>query len=139
MKHLFLEDLKDMNEAEVKAHLVEGYSGDKSGFDYGEPSDSDKAKVASYLEDYNVVIAYESVGSWGCDSSSYFLLQHKATGAYQEFIGGHCSCYGFEGQFAPQDAPIEYLKSDKFYFYCGGYDDNETENQKAVKEFLSAL
>ena len=136
MNHLFLEDLKDMSEAEIKAHLAAEYSGDKSGFEYGEPTDSDKEKVTKYLDDYNVVIAYESVGSWGCDSSSYFLLQHKGTGVFQEIIGSHCSCYGFEGQFDPQEATLEYLKSDKFHFYCGGYDDNETENQKAVKSLF---
>ena len=139
MKQLFLEDLKELDEAGIKKHLIEEYAGDKSGFDYGEPDDSDKIKVTKYLEDYSVIIAYESVGSWGCDSSSYFLLRHKETGEYQEFSGGHCSCYGFEGQFEPQEATIEYLKSDKFHFYCGGYDDNETENQKAVKEFICAL
>jgi len=139
MNHLFLEDLKELDEAGVKAHLAEEYAGDKSGFDYGEPDADDKAKVAKYLEDYNIVIAYESVGSWGCDSASYFLLQHKETGEFQEFSGSHCSCYGFEGQFDPQEATLEYLKSDKFNFWCGGYDDNETENQKAVKDFLTAL
>ncbi len=139
MTHLFLEDLKELDEAGVKAHIAEEYAGDNSGFDYGELDANDKAAVAKTLEDYNVVIAYESVGSWGCDSSSYFLLQHKETGVYQEFSGSHCSCYGFEGQFDLQEATLEYLKSDKFHLYCGGYDDNETENQKAVKEFICAL
>lgn len=139
MKRLYLEDLKELDENGIKEHLVREYSGDESGFDQGEPSSADKAALAKSLEDYNVVIAYESVGSWGCDSSSWFLLQHKETGEYSEIEGSHCSCYGFEGQYDPQAATLEYLKSDKFSFYCGGYDDNETENQKAVKDFLNAL
>jgi len=139
MKQIFLEDLKDMTEVEIKAHIAGEYGGDKSGFDYGEPDANDVANVAKTLEEYDVLVAYESVGSCGCDSSSYFLLQHKETGVYQEFSGSHCSCYGFEGQFDLQEAPIEYLKSDKFNFCCGGYDDNETENQQAVKAFVSAL
>jgi hypothetical protein len=106
---LFLEDLKELDEAGIKTHLAEEYAGDKSRFDYGEPDDGDRDKVSKYLEDYNIVIAYESVGSWGCDSSSYFLLQHKDTGSYKEFSGGHCSCYGFEGQFDPQDAAINLI------------------------------
>lgn len=139
MNQLFLADLKDLDEAGVKAHIAEEYAGEKSGFDYGDPTAADKSKVAKYLESYDVIIAYESVGAWGCDSNSYFLLKHKDTGQYQEFSGAHCSCYGFEGQFDPQETSIEYLKSDKFNFYCGEYDDNETENQKAVKDFLAAL
>lgn len=130
MKQLFLEDLKDLDEAGVKAHIAKEYSDEGYGDVY--------SKIVT-LEDYNVIIAYESVGSWGCDSSSYFLLQHKETGALQEISGCHCSCHGFEGQFNMRAVPIEYLKSDKFHFYCGGYDDNETENQKAVKEFLGAF
>jgi len=139
MKNLFLEDLSEMTEEEVKNHIAEEYSGSESGFDYGNPCNEDKQETAKILNDFNILIAYESVGSWGCDSSSYFLLQHKETGNFQEFSAGHCSCYGFEGQFDLQDATIEYLKSDKFHFYCGGYDDNETENQKAVAVFLSQL
>ena len=139
MKQLFLEDLKGMSETQIKKHISEEYGGEESGFDYGEPNATDINIVAKQLEEYIILVAYESVGSWGCDSSSYFLLKHKTTGVYQEFSGSHCSCYGFEGQFDLQEAPIEYLKSDKFYFYCGGYDDNETENQNLVKEFVIVL
>ena len=139
MKRLILEDLSGFTEKEVKVHISEQYAGDKSGFDYGCPENKDKSELLKELKRFNIVIAYESVGSWGCDSSSYFLMQRKNDGVYFEFSGGHCSCYGFEGQYDPQEATIEYLKSDKFYFYCGGYDDNETDNQKAVEEFLAAL
>ena len=139
MKQLFLEDLAGMSEQEIKQHISACYSGDKSGFDYGEPSEEDVLSVAKTLEDYNVIIAYESVGRWGCDSSSWFLLQHKCSGEYYEFSGSHCSCYGFEGQFDLEATSTYYLQSDKFSFYCGGYDNNETENQLAVKEFIKQL
>jgi len=140
MKQLFLEDLKELDEAGVKAHIASEYAGTQGeGWSGGDISEKDTKELAEILEGYDVVIAYESVGSWGCDSSSYFLLQHKDTKEYCEFSGSHCSCYGFEGQYDPQDATLEYLKSNKFCFYCGGYDDNETENQKAVKDFLRAL
>ena len=139
MKHLYLEDLKEMTEAEVKAHIADEYAGSKSDHDYGEPTDEEKKALASILDSYDVVVAYESVGSWGCDSSSWFLLRNKDSGKYFEFSGSHCSCYGFEGQFDLDEAVVEYLKSEKFTFYCGGYDEHETENQRAVKEFLRAL
>lgn len=137
--HLFLEDLSDMTEEEVKHHISEEYAGEDSGFYYGSPSDDDKKKVADYLNDYDIIVAYESVGSWGCDSASYFLIKNKTTGEFQEFSGSHCSCFGFEGQFEPESTDIEYLKSDRFNFYCGEYDENETENQKSVREFLKKL
>ena len=139
MKALYLEDLKEMPQEEIKVHLSEEYAGDKSGFDSGEPDDSDKQKVVATLEGMDVVIAYESAGSYGCDSSSFFLFRRKSDGVYFENHGSHCSCYGFEGQFSPEETTIEYLKSDKFNFYCGGYDDNETVNQAAVKTFIAEL
>lgn len=131
LKGLFLEDLAGLNQVTAKNHIATQYG--QSGYDEIDIAVSDE------LKKYKVMVAYESVGSWGCDSSSYFLLQNRETGIFYEFSGSHCSCYGFEGQFDPQEAPLEYLKSDKFHFYCGGYDGNETSNQSAVKAFISKL
>ena len=89
------------------------------------------------LDDYNILIAYESVGSWGCDSSSFFLLQKKSSGRLFEVHGSHCSCYGFEGQWTPEKTTKKYLKSDKFYFSCGGYDSDDERNKQAVQTFIS--
>ena len=122
MEKLYLEDLSGLSEEEVKQHIVSSYE--------VEPSIIDK---------YEVLVAYESVGNWGCDSSSWILLKEKSTGDLFETHGNHCSCYGFEGQFEPEETSIEYLQSDNFYFSCGGYDDNESENVSKVKEYLSKL
>lgn len=136
---LYLEDLKEMTQKEVKNHLVENYAGDAKGFDYGDPNKKDKIKLKKILKNFKVIIAYESVGSWGCDSSSFFLLERKSDKALFEIHGDHCSCFGFEGQFEPEETSKQYLKSDNFNFYCGGYDNNETENKKLVKEFLQKI
>lgn len=130
-----LEDLKDKTEQEIIEHLASNYSDDKS-----EP-DIEKAK--NDLKDMAVLVAYESVGSWGCDSSSFFLLKHKETEKLYEVHGAHSSCYGFEGQLDLEETNIEALKyrvkNGGNVFYCGGYDENETENQKIVKSFIEAL
>jgi hypothetical protein len=34
---------------------------------------------------------------------------------------------------------VEYLQSDKFSFWCGGYDSNETGNRIIVYEFVKNL
>lgn len=137
MKKLFLEDLSKLSEQEVKQHIADDYAGKDSVFDCGEPTDSEKTNLLKELEGYEILIAYEHVGSWGCDSSSYFLM--KKGDKYYEFAGGHCSCYGFEGQYDPDEATVEYLNSDRFSFYCGGYDDNSDANEKSVREFVKAL
>lgn len=122
MDNLYLEDLSGLSEEEVKKHIVSSYEVEQSEIDK-----------------YEILVAYESVGSWGCDSSSWILLKEKSTGLLFETYGSHCSCYGFEEQFEPEETTVEYLQSDKFYFSCGGYDDNDEEIKRLVKEYLSKL
>lgn len=121
MKQLFLEDLAGLTEDEVKAHIKDSYAynGD--------------------LSKYKILIAYESVGSWGCDSSSWFLLLDIYSGKLYETHGSHCSCYGFEDQFNPEETTLEYLKSDKFYLSTGGYDNDSDTNKVLVRKFLQAM
>ena len=122
MNTLFLEDLKNMTEIDVKHHIVTEYTVDEKTVDK-----------------FDILVAYESVGHWGCDSSSYYLLRNKTDGELHEVHGSHCSCYGFEGQFEPEETSIEYLKSDRFRFYTGGYDDNGKENTAMVLDFMRGL
>jgi hypothetical protein len=122
MKHLFLEDLKDFSHAEVKNHLIREYTASRIE-----------------IQEYNVIIAYESVGSWGCDSTSFFLLQNKKTNKYFEVHGSHCSCYGFENQFKPEQTTLKYLKSEEWDFYVGGYDKYPDSNKADVKAFLKTI
>jgi hypothetical protein len=138
-KILCLGDLVGYTEDLIKAHLAESYSGDDSGFDYGCPTEEDIAVVAKTLEDYDVLIAYESVGAYGCDSSSWFLLQSKETGKFFTASGSHCSCYGFEGQFDLEESPLEYLQSDNFEMGTGGYDVIWETNKSLVKQYLQLL
>lgn len=133
---LVLADLVGFTECEVKSHIAVSYSGEG---EYDSTDRGDAGSVLAVLSEYSIIVAYESVGDYGCDSSSWFLLQDINTGEYFEFSGSHCSCFGFEGQFDLQPVDITYLKSDKFYLGCGGYDDDCTENQEAVKSFLQTL
>lgn len=122
MKHLFLKDLSGLTEEQIAEHLVEQYGAERKDVDR-----------------FDILIAYESVGSWGCDSSSWFLLQERKTKKLFETHGSHCSCYGFEGQWCPELTTKKYLQSDKFYLLTGGYDSNDNENRKAVKDFIAGL
>lgn len=122
MNVLYLEDLEGLSENDIVEHLIIGYEAKREE-----------------IEKYNILIAYESVGSWGCDSSSFFLLQDKETKKLYEVHGSHCSCYGFEDQFKPEEATLEYLKSDHFSFYTGGYDDNEDKNRMQIKNYINTI
>lgn len=91
------------------------------------------------LSGLRLLVAYESVGSWGCDSSGWYLFRRETDGQLLEVHGSHCSCYGFEGQFSPEETSLEYIMSDKFYFPYGGYDESGGTHKDRVKEFLSGL
>lgn len=122
MNSLFLEDLQGQTEEQVRQHLVAQY----------------EAK-SEHLDRFDILLGYESVGSWGCDSSSYFLLREKSTGTYFEFAGSHCSCYGFEGQYDPQPVTLDFLKSAKHYCSMGGYDSDAKLNVMKIKQYLETL
>jgi hypothetical protein len=142
---LAIEDLLGKTEAEVKGHLV---------YQYSESNSAEEMKfVSDQLEKLDVLIAYESVGSWGCDSTSFFVFKDKETGKLYEMHGSHCSCYGFEGQFRLEETTAEALKSrvrearsrnqhdedEHSIFSVGGYDGDSTNNAKAVNEYIINL
>lgn len=136
---LALEDMKNLSEAEVKDHIAAEYAGDVSGFSYGTPTEAEEKELAAKLAAYDILVAYESVGSWGCDSSSWFLLRDKEKGTLHTISGSHCWCFGFEGQGQIEDADLIYLKSDRFYVPLGGYDEDSKNNEKAIRDFVASL
>ena len=137
-----LADLVNFTEEEVIYNLSHNYSGEKSGFDYGEISENDIIIAKKMLQTVSVLIAYESVGNWGCDSNAFYLLQDKITNELFEVHASHCSCYGFEGQLDLEPTTIEALKyrAEKArVFFCGGYDENDEENQRIINEYILSL
>lgn len=121
MDVLALEDFSGMSEAEIKGHLEE---------EYGAPKET--------LNQLQVLIAYESVGRWGCDSSSFFLMKNIHSGELFEVHGSHCSCHGFEGQFSLEETSPEYLLT-RFELSLGGYDNHPEDNVKFVKNRIAEL
>ena len=132
---LKLADLKDMSDEEVLKHIAEEYAGEESGVTASYPDEETKAQLLAHLETVEVLIAYESVGMWGCDSSSFFLLR-KPDGSLSEVNGSHCSCYGFEGQWDETEVLPEALKQKDWECILGGYDDEGTKNAEAIKAFV---
>ena len=117
MELLTLADLKGLASWELKNHIA-------SVFEI--PIED--------LDEITILIAYESVGSFGCDSSNWFLFLKDSV--LYEVAGSHCSCDGFEGQWDPQETNAKYLKSKNFHISTGGYDDLSEENIKEIKEYF---
>lgn len=119
---LTLQDMKGKTEAEIKQHLISEYGA-----------------TESQLKDISVLIAYESVGDWGCDSSSFFLLKDKKSKKLYEIHGSHCSCFGFENQYTPEETTVQALKdraAKKYVFSTGGYDYDSDRNVIEVLAYI---
>lgn len=116
MTPLYLEDNKGYLPEQVRGHVIQHWNA---------PAD---------LDGMEILIAYESVGSWGCDSNGWYLL--KKGDEYYEVHGSHCSCYGFEEQWKPEKTTVAYLLSEQFSFGRGGYDSDSEGNFNAAKEWI---
>lgn len=86
---LLLEDFKGLNEKEVIETICREYGVEVSLFDK-----------------FDILIGEQSEQNY--DGQSFFLLIDKK-GLLYEVHGGHCSCYGFEGQFELEKTTIEAL------------------------------
>lgn len=127
MNQLLLADLADLNDADVREHILNQWT------DNGAQRDA----VDAILLDADILIAYEHVGSWGCDSAAFYLLRRRSDAQLIVVHGSHCSCYGFEGQFEPEETDATVLKSDQFYFSTGGYDDDGAAHTAQAREFIT--
>lgn len=88
-------DLVGYSEEDVIAHIAETYYVD-----------------VNLVNKFTILIAQSGEGDY--EGWSYFLLRDKETGKLYENHASHCSCYGFEGQFEPQETTLTYLKSNYF-------------------------
>lgn len=61
----------------------------------------------------NLIPIFGTYNSYGYEEDCAFLLIDSVTGKFYEISGSHCSCYGFENQFTPEECPLEYLSKGK--------------------------
>lgn len=74
-----------------------------------------------------VLYAYYDHESWGCDGDAIVIYRNGSN--YYHVSGGHCSCYGLEDQWEPE----EYDSLDKLLAVLGqiGYG-----SAQAAKHFI---
>jgi hypothetical protein len=134
---LRLADLRDLTDDELRAHIIAQYI-DPADEPWSDGNDGyvpgAQPVVCTTADIGTILVAYESVGDYGCDSSSYFLIERD--GQLFEVHGGHCSCNGFEGQWEPKPVTPAYLVSPQWSMPRGGYDDQGEQHQDVVVEWL---
>lgn len=68
--------------------------------------DDRKDEVLEDWDNCNILFAWYGNGSY--DGSAFVLFERK--GLLYEVHGGHCSCYGLEGQWQPEETSVEALE-----------------------------
>lgn len=125
-----LADFAGMSEAQVKVKIAEDF-----GIDH------------LALDGIKIVVAYMSVGSWGCDSSAFIVFERDHV--LFEVNGSHCSCHGFgssnigdEGdtQWRPEEVSTvaAVVGRADYSLAGGGYDDDAKANADAIRAALRA-
>jgi len=84
-------------------------------------------KVLSNYNDVNILFAYYTYEDY---SGTAFVLFERG-GKLYEVNASHCSCYGLEGQFEPEETTVEAII---FRLENGGFYD--TEMNQAVKTYF---
>ena len=78
-------------------------------------------------QDCKILFAYYEHEDYGCDGRAFVLLERNQK--LYEVNGGHCSCYGLEGQWDPEETSVDALMYRLREGACGYYWHGGNEKQ----------
>lgn len=82
---------------------------------YKSSSEEEKARHAKILSDLDgAKIVLALIENYGYEESA--IVVYEKDGRLYETNGSHCSCYGFEGTWSPEETSMEALRMRKLYF-----------------------
>ena len=94
-----------------------------------------KIKMKEAIERWNPInILFASYGAANYSGDAFVLFEHD--GKLFEVNGGHCSCYGLEGQFEPEETTLEALKHRLIEGELGQDDYCDNAFSTELKQFL---
>jgi hypothetical protein len=113
--------------------VASNYAGEHYG-DTG-PKAKDYQKI---LDELNASIVHAAWYGYGGYEGSSFVLYTNADGKLKEVNGSHCSCFGLEGQWRPEDTTWESLahiieKGQKFTGDYDGYKGKKDLNKAIIQ------
>jgi len=94
-----------------------------------------KAKLAAKIKEWeNINILFASYGCANYEGDAFVLLEKE--GKLFEVNAGHCSCYGLEGQFIPEETSLELIKHRVLVGKLGQDDYSGNEFANELRKFL---
>lgn len=88
--------------------------------------------------DDNIVILLASYDTEGYEGSAYVLFYNKSDSKLYEVFGSHCSCYGLEGQWEPEETSVEVIR-EKLNRNCYGYTGVDKELKNIIEEIANGI
>lgn len=94
-----------------------------------------KTKMEQKLKEWeDINILFASYGCANYEGDAFVLFEKE--GKLFEVNGGHCSCYGLEGQFSPEETTLEALNHRLVNGKMGQDDYSGNEFANELKQFL---
>lgn len=115
----------------MRAAQKEGSSVSAYLTEFENRGDVEKEYKCKIPEDCEILLAWYGYGSYCGDS---FVL-YRQSGKLYEVNGSHCSCYGLEGQWDPEETTVAALRMRKIDPDCGEWD----KAQKQLTEVLDRI
>lgn len=100
-----------------------------------------KKDVESYFDVYlddNIVILLASYDIEWYEGSAYVLFYNKLDSKLYEVFGSHCSCYGLEGQWEPEETSVELIR-EKLNRSGYGYAGVDEELKNIIEEIANGI
>jgi len=125
---MYLQNFKDNED------VASNYAGEH----YGD-SGKDAKDYQTILDELNTGAVHIAWYGYGSYEGSSFVLYTNADGQLKEVNGSHCSCFGLEGQWRPEDTTWEAIarlveKGTKFCSEYGENNDADAEILRLVEE-----
>lgn len=123
-EEIIIQESKYINDWKSKEEVINDFSGDR--WDYSSDPDT------SFGDNANILFASYSCANYTGDAWVLF----EQGGKLYEVNGGHCSCYGLEGQWNPEEVVLEELENRLINGTFGEDDWSNNNFKKELCEFL---
>lgn len=99
----FMNKIQLPDQETLRREIAESWKSDKP---YGRTSEGPrKEEILQQLEGAHILVYYH-VGGYEMDAFCLYAKDCK----FYTVHGSHCSCYGLEGQWEPEETSLEYIK-----------------------------
>lgn len=84
--------------------------------------------------DMDLIVAWYEYESY--EGSAFVVYRDRRDGKVYQVLGGHCSCYGLEGQWQPEEVSAAEILARPEYVETYGWSDEQKAESRRVNEAM---